>query len=331
MRIVRKVPAAVWDRVAEECAHATFFHTRDWSELIEKTYPRDYRAAAIGFEFGPDDWVVLPGTETDEAGAGFFKSFRSNPLGVFGGPIANRELSRERALRVLESLKGARMRRIEIFGNPFFALDGRPDGWEARPNFSHVLRLDEYATHDALFKEYAHGARKDIRKAMELGMAHRPAETLKDVEEYYQVYEQALAGWGSRATSRYDFELFKNLFLSGNPKVRIWVLEREGRVTGGAVCFRHRDHQVVWHAAFLKEEGENGAPKYLHDRLIQDAMQKGVVHYDFNPSGGHRGTIEMKERFKARKREFCEYVWEDNRLYRAYSGLRRLAGAGAGK
>ena len=57
MEIVEPVPSDLWDRVAARCPYATFFHTRAWSEIWEKSHPGVFRSAArAAVNYGYIEW-----------------------------------------------------------------------------------------------------------------------------------------------------------------------------------------------------------------------------------------------------------------------------------
>ncbi|GAI41742.1 unnamed protein product, partial [marine sediment metagenome] len=53
-----------------------------------------------------------------------------------------------------------------------------------------------------------------------------------------------------------------------------------------------------------------------------DAIEKGYKYFDFNPSGGHKGTAEFKELFGTERLTIKRWEWE-NPLIRKIKGIKR--------
>src|SRR5450631_2563802 len=119
MEVLEKVPEQLWSTVADGCDYATYFHTPKWCQVVQKTYPHRYHIATRAFEFGKDDWIVLPMIESERELKGYFKRLNSNIFGVYGGLIATHPITAHRAQQIAKYLKHTRVKRIDIFGNPY--------------------------------------------------------------------------------------------------------------------------------------------------------------------------------------------------------------------
>jgi hypothetical protein len=323
MRIVHDVPTDLWAAIAEQCSYATFFHTPEWARLLESTPSLNCRVATKAFELGPDELVVLPLMECESDALGLVKAYCSNAPGVYGGWIANTEVPPADAARIWSWLARSRGWKIDVFGNPYGG-DAEPAGWSRVQRFTHVRRLG-FASEEELVRSYAHGVRYYLRKAEQAGYSCRRVESEADVDAYYDAYQRAVRRWGDDATSFYERDLFRNILAARSPRMELWGAYREDRLAGGVVCFKQGGRWIAWHSAFQPEAMPSGVAKFLHHRLILEARRQGFDVYDFNPSGGHEGTVRFKETFGVEKLEFCGFRREDAAIPRVLAGLRAVA------
>lgn len=321
MRVLNTVPFSLWDRIANACPYATFFHSSLWAQLLRKNNPL-YKIATKAFLFGKDDWIVFPMMQSFDDLRGFFRSFHANIPGVYGGPIANHPLTSERVDKITRYIRGIRTKKIEIFGNPFGDIPWPAGTWGTHPNFTHVLKLTQFNTEADFLNRYTRGVRKSIKRAYELGYQCRPVFTEDDVRAYYGIYKKALERYGQSATGLQPLSLFLHLYYERGSKIQMWVAERNAAIIGGMTCFAHNKHFVAWHASFLDDEFEGGVAKFFHHRMILEAKKNRFEIYDFNPSGGHEGTAIFKDRFGTTRLSFNGLTWNNNRYFQTYLFLR---------
>jgi lipid II:glycine glycyltransferase (peptidoglycan interpeptide bridge formation enzyme) len=139
---------------------------------------------------------------------------------------------------------------------------------------------------------------------------------------YYSVYEDAHRRWGDRATSHYDFELFKNIFEMKSPNIKLWLAKAEQRIIAGALVMYWNRHVVWWHGASLEEYFHYCAANLLNVEIIKNACERGYLYYDFNPSGGHEGVASFKQSFGAERRTIWRWDYQAPRKpKRALKGL----------
>lgn len=311
----------LWQRIADACAYATFFHTPVWAQILKKAYPRRYNIATKAFGFGPKEWVVLPLMESEYELKGFFKSLISNVPGVYGGLISNVPISSKHLDSIGRHLQKARAKRIDIFGNPYANFPQVFPKWEKRENSTHWMRLDRFDDEAGLFKIYTHGARNHVNRAKKRGYRIRLAQSLEDVRAYYGLYKKALTRWGEQATGVQNFELFKSIFEAKSNNILWWMALLDEKVVGGSIRFCYNRSYIAWQSAFLEDEFHFGLPKYLHHYCILDAKQREMSVYDFNPSGGHEGTANFKDMFGAERCLFTGGRWNNN-VYKVFKSVR---------
>lgn len=322
MEIFNHVPEKLWSKIARQCGHATFFHTFAWAETFKKTYPQ-FEIATKAFKFAEDDWVIFPMLETGSELNGFFKHYVSNEPGVYGGPIFSGEIDPHKFEKILKHFDSFRTVKLSVHGNPLLDLDPYFGHSKKQSDSTHMLMLTDFKSIDEVYSQYERSVKKGIRNSEMMKIECGAIEDIDGLKQYYKAYEKVQEERGSRATSYYPYELFKNLFEVRNRGVRFWVAKYYNQVIGGAISCEHQRHIALWQAAWLPMAHQMGAGKYVYHRVIEYAMNKGYKYFDFNPSGGHEGTIKLKETFGCARMEFSNYVLEQkNDLWGLYVKLR---------
>jgi CelD/BcsL family acetyltransferase involved in cellulose biosynthesis len=324
MQVIENVSEEIWNQIAASCGHATFFHSPAWARIIHQTYP-NYKSATLLFKFGADDLVLLPMMEIGREFRGLYRTLYSNVPWVYGGFISNRTLSNWKMRLVMNYLRGLRTSWIEITGNPFANLDAFFDGWDKKANYNHVLELESFDSEDELLKSYEHNVRQQVKKAIRENLSYAKAQDLGEIRDYYQIYLEAVRRWGKTEDQAYPFELFAHCFNSHHPGIAFWIVKKDHKVIGGNLNFYWNEHCVEWHCAYLQDYFKFGVRNFLVHRLVNDARQAGYKYYDFNPSGGNKGTERFKENFGAQKRPFHDYRLENDAvIYRALKIARTI-------
>ncbi len=307
------VPSRLWHDVAAFCDYATFFHTEEWTRILEEAYPGKYRGAAKAFSFdGGKNWAVLPLMAYGSDCRGFFYRLVSMPFGVYGGHIASFNPSPEQLARMYRSISGWRMRvrEMHVFGNPYAHAEPVLKGWKKEENFTHRLDLGKFQGEEDLLKAYAHCVRNHLNRARTQDFLFKKADSLEEVGEFFNLYQESRSRWkaeGKKVTNNYPVELFRAILLARSGKAVLWLLKKDGRLLGGLQCFSHNGHWVAWHSAFDEEGFKLGAAKQLHHLAILEAKRQGFRTYDFNPSGEHAGSAKFKEYFGAERVPFHTY------------------------
>ncbi|RJP71104.1 MAG: GNAT family N-acetyltransferase [Candidatus Abyssobacteria bacterium SURF_17] len=303
MKSLGKPSVELWEKVVQECEYATFFHTPTWARIIENSMPA-YQVGTRAYELEDGTCAILPLMASGQAHR---KRYHSMVPGVYGGPIAKRKLTSAEVVEIFSGLHRFNVRRIDVTGNPLFIYD-LPANYECREDFTHILRLD--ATFDSVWRGFTKGHKSSARKAERMGVHISLAQSLDDFKEYYRVYEDSLRRWADRATSRYEFDLFQNIFNENCSDIKLWLASVTGKVIAGALVLYVKEHIAWWHGASLEEYFEYCAPNLLNVEIMKDGCKRGYLYYDFNPSGGHKGVARFKQSFGAEKRRIPRWRWK---------------------
>ena len=90
--------------------------------------------------------------------------------------------------------------------------------------------------------------------------------------------------------------------------------------------FYHNKHCVEWHASFLSDYFKYGIRNFLVHNLILDANAKCYKYYDFNPSGGHEGTMRFKESFGPERLPVKRWRWGNPFIKTIVNIKRKIVG-----
>ncbi|HXF04758.1 MAG TPA: GNAT family N-acetyltransferase [Blastocatellia bacterium] len=323
MTVLDPAPPELWDRVCNTCSYATFFHTRTWAELLVKAFP-ECKPATRAYIFDNGTVAVLPLIERQAGLKGFFRSYESVAPGVYGGLIADGDLSPAQVESVYRSLRDGRTAQVTVIGNPY-APWTLPEAFRTSLLFTQSLRLD--GEFKDVWQNFSRGNRSNIRKALRSNLAIDIAQREEDYWEYYNAYQETLRRWGPRATSRYPAELFLALRTCDPAQARLWLVRKSGVIIGGIVVFYHQRHAVYWHGAFIAAFFEYRPSNLVHAEAIRDACARGFQWYDFNPSGGHAGVVRFKQSFHPQVLYFHAVTIPGSRWYHLYARWRnRLLG-----
>lgn len=295
---VAAASAEEWDRTWRACGCATWFHSRDWSEIWSAYQLGKTRPHPLSVNFSDGRRVLLPLTSR-KALKGLAKRFLSSPGGTYGGWISSDELAPAHA-RVLVEFLTRQLGPLDWRLNPYDPVLRELSVPGARDDETHALDLRPGFA--VISEEWSHGqaalARK-VRKAVREGVTVAAAETEQDWRAYFDVYVKSLTRWADQATSRYRWSLFEELFRRRSPHQCLWLARREGQVIAGALCFYSRAHAIYWHGAALEEFFPLRPVNLLMHDAIRDACERGCAWFDFNPSGDHEGVKAFKKSFGA--------------------------------
>lgn len=308
MEVIKEPPQDVWEAVVRNCEHATFFHTPTWVSILEKTYPQ-YKNATLEFIFPNGSRALFPLVAEHSPGKLFKKrvKHKSMPLGVYGGVIAERELTRDEHSQLFAYITSSEITDLKVVQNPLTPYPF-PSSFESKSFFTHIIQLDSDFTQ--VSQRFSRGQKSNIKQAQRKGVVVRPGESRNDYEQYYHLYQSSLKRWGKRTGVIFPWNLFANLFEAHHPDIRLWLAEKEGMVIAGVIAFYCNTTIIYWHGASLQDYFDHYPNNLLHAEIIREGCEKGYKIYDLNPSGGHSGVIQFKKSFSAKQVECTAYHWK---------------------
>lgn len=296
---VRQASESEWDRSWKICPYASYFQSRQWSEIWSEYTRGRLRPDPVCVEFNDGTNVLLPLTSERVLGRAISRTL-SSPAGTYGGWLADSEVSSDHARKITDWLIASH-HNLLIRENPY---SGCPSMADHRWTQDHTRTLDLAPAWDAITSRWTKGNRSSASKAVRNGILIRRAETERDWLDYFEVYFNSLRRWGSSATSRYEYELFSALWKQSRRDERIclWLATQAGQVLSGAICLYSLRIVVYWHGAMAEGGMGLGVSNLLLKEAILDAHSRKLGWFDFNPSGGHAGVEAFKKSFGSEAR-----------------------------
>ncbi|MHC5114933.1 MAG: GNAT family N-acetyltransferase [Planctomycetota bacterium] len=292
--VTRAAPAQ-WDAAWRSSGQATYFHGRAWAEIHGDTHRP--RPRLVTFDDGVT--ALLPLSRQRRA-RGLDDRTVSSPAGTAGGWIAGPSFGAAHASALVDWLTrsaGPIAWRVNPF-DPEQVSAAPADGVTA--DATHALDLAAgYDGLEAAWKRRGGAVLRKARSAERRGVTVRTADGEDDWRAYFAVYEDSLARWGDRASSRYDWPLFDRIRARASGHETLWLAEVDGRVVAGALCFASRCITSYWHGATLASFFDRRPVNLLMLAAIRDACARGATWFDFGPSGAHAGVARFKASFGA--------------------------------
>jgi len=295
MEVIERPSLKFWEEVASQSEYATFYHTPLWSKILVETYPH-YEISTKAFFFDDGTKVLLPLLRSRKEG--FFKKrqrLKSLAFGFYGGPVYVGSWSEEKSEELYSCFKSRRIS-LHIEGNPFFRYD-LPDYFSKHEASTYLIRLDKSI--DELWKQFSSGHRRNIKKALRMGVKVRKATSREDYEAYFNVYQDTLKRWGDKTIITYPHSFFLKLLEPQYDSVTLWLAELGDKIIAGVIMLYWNNVVYFWHGCSLTNFSKYRATILLHWDMIQDALDKDYQIYDFGPSGDLKGLEEFKRRFGA--------------------------------
>ena len=321
MRIkIKKIRAATtseWDYIWENCDYATYFHSREWAE-IWNIYTKGWLQPVPKLLLFSDGKKALLPLSCSQSLKGLIKNYVSSPAGTYGGWISADAIAVHHAILITDFLT-KRLGKLFWRANPYcsFGVEEYFKGDYTRDE-THAINIEN--GFDAIYKKWTKGHSSATRKARKAGVFIKAASTPEEWQAYYNIYEDSLQRWGDKASSKYNYEIFNEMFHRNSSNIKLWLSIYKERIIAGALCFYARTHVVYWHGAALSEYFHLRPVNLLMFEVIKASCDRKHVWFDFNPSGGHEGVKAFKKGFGA-EALFCPTVKIENLFYKRINRL----------
>ncbi len=305
-----------WDDYWGKCEYATYFHSREWSEVWCEYTDGYMRKCPQIYTFTDGVQALLPLTV---AGRWPLTEALLSPAGTYGGWLARpSDQVRSEHIGCLARDLQKNHGNIVWRQSPIDPLVGNLSVKGMKKD--HTCLIELARDFDALFRTWSKGHRSAVKKSIREGVTVRAAECEKDWEDYYSVYLSSISRWGERVSSKYEKKLFEILYKVKSENVRLWVAEYDGVIIAGALCFYAKNHVDYWHGAAESDFFNLKPAHLLMYTVIKDCCALNKGYFDFNPSGGHDGVDAFKRSFSAERYDSHVYVASS----RVCSGINKV-------
>ena len=295
IKAIRTATAGEWDYIWKNCDYATYFHSREWTEIWQKYTQGKMQPDAKIVEFSDRKTAILP-FSSQRILKGFDKQYVLSPAGTFGGWLSLDKLSTDHG-KFLYQYLGEHCKNLMWRLNPYDSLANQLNIVGTEKDVTHALNLED--GFEVIYRRWTKGHASAARKARKVGVEIKTAVCREEWKEYYGVYEESQKRWGNKMSSRYSYRLFDIIEKTNSPNVRLWLSFYDNKIVAGALCFYAKKHVVYWHGAALLEYFNLRPVNLLLYEIIKDACERGYRWFDFNPSGGHEGVMKFKKSFGA--------------------------------
>jgi len=312
---IRLASIQEWDSIWENCDFATYFQSREWSDMwCEYTKGRTYPNPML-LTFSDGKKVLLP-FSAQKILKGIFRRYVTSPAGTFGGWISSDKLDVNHARKIISfmtKILGNIIWRINPYDPSVSQLifDSQKDGETYFLNLKNGFQSIE--------KKWSNGKGsliRKVRKAQRRKVIIEMAKSRDQWRKYFELYESSLMRWGMTVASGYAWRLFEIIYNFRSKNVILWLANYEDKPIAGALCFYARKHAVYWHGAADSQFFTLRPVNLLMYEIIKNACEQDYDYFDFNPSGENEGTKLFKKSFSAETAD-CPLI----RLEKGFAGL----------
>jgi len=312
MRIIEKVSYQFWEEVARACPYATFFHTHYWAEVIEKSFI----CANItkGFVFEDGTRVVFPLILIKKRylkGSINLNNYISGMLFVYGGPIADKDLTKQQLDEIMEYInsKFSKYDEVIIRGNPY-CQNIKPYGFKEVKDSSHVVELFMYKNEEDLIKKNYHKqSKRHIIKAKKSNLLTiKTSYSSDEYERLYFIYKKSFRYWKVKPLTNYPLSLFRNLCKLKCKYKKLWVAYYKNKIIGGEIILYWNDFCTSFLPYFDKEYSKYEGRRYTEHNIFLDCIEKKIKYYDYLQSGGIKGLEFYKSSMGGKEYSYSSWV-----------------------
>ena len=179
--------------------------------------------------------------------------------------------------------------RLSLF--PDQLLDFRGDVVEVFPNVVRELSGSE----DELWKDYAHKVRKNVKRALELGLSVERDANGRRLGEFLGIYEQTMDRRSAGPAYYFGRPFFERLIAQLPQCIQFFHVLSDGRVVSTELCFVSAEHVYSFLGGTLAEAFVLRANDLLKHEIIRWAKEAGKKTFVL---GGGYGAADGIFRYK---------------------------------
>jgi hypothetical protein len=241
-----------------------------------------------------------------------FRKYHSMPWGCYGSVVARDDLEPSIAsglvthlLSFLEHQPAYRATLVDFSGT---GSDFAKHASRRIDTFTHILALDRPP--EEIYDRFDYSIKKNIRKAQRSNVVVRDAQTIDDVDIYFEMTQAIASKYGRPSYSR---ELFRGVFQLMVPRgeARFTLAFRDDQPLAGTMHLVDKRQIFNWLTASYPDGLEYRPNDALDSSMIEWASRKGLKAYNFGGSPPDApGLIKFKEKWGAGKKTVSIYEIE---------------------
>jgi hypothetical protein len=265
-----------WVDFLKTSQDATFYHSLEWKEVIEKSFP--YSAVYLVVkDIGGDLLGICPGFLIKN---GLLKIYVSLPHSDFGGPILDRNHLQRAFFAITNFVRKSCYDRSVAIAKFRFSNDKIARYYRKPLNYvdrsDGIMEIDLKATpmHFIWNEVLDRGRRKKIRRFETDGFQVREAYRKSDLASFYVSY---LKNMKSIGVQEYPYTFFQNIWNTLHPNhFNILLVEKE-KTFGGIAFFKYRQKIYLNYLGLNREliSPRYSLGLYLHWECIKWASANG--------------------------------------------------------
>jgi CelD/BcsL family acetyltransferase involved in cellulose biosynthesis len=318
IKVASPAPAEVWEGVGSADPSATFFQTPAWSRLVSNM-GLGFTDTSVLVRLQDDALAVLPRMHRTRGRV--FRQIESVPVGLYGAPISERPLTAAEMLTLAGYYRPRRSSGALLVEAPHGTIDL---GVPRKTMTTQILRWSAGTEAAVIVQGYRKGHRTAIRKAEREGVVVARAASMSDFLDYHGVYLETLQRWTRPPGTLYSAELFRELctISERDPRIRLWLARRDGRLLAGALAFHQGGGAAYWHGASTEEGRQSNAGNVAVHAALMDSLESGRTRFDFLPSAGLTDVEHFKAGFGPEIVEVGVHHFNGSPLWRFLSAAR---------
>lgn len=311
---IKKVEAASddeWDEMWHSSEYGTYYHSREWAEVWNKyTEDKIYPVPKL-IIFSDNKKVVLPVMQQNYYGGTIRRYALTGPpfVSKYGNWLNSEALTKEHT-NLLVSFIIAKYRNLVWQLNPFD---------KNTPNikfeYNYIFRLPHFAYMIDLTKgenKIYSGMKKSCRNQIKQGIKNKlqvkEAHDITEWKKYYEIYQDTVNRWGSKAPYILDWKLFEIIYNMNSDSIKLWITWYNNIPIAGCVTFYSNRKIVIWHSASLTAYQHLRPVNLSRYEIIKDGINKNYCWLDFGTDGGNEGLRKFKESFGPDK-VMCDKIY----------------------
>ncbi|MGQ9539365.1 MAG: lipid II:glycine glycyltransferase FemX [Candidatus Bathycorpusculaceae bacterium] len=274
--VVNDLPRDSWNHFLEKYSTGNFEQSFEYGEILRRAFPRT-NVVRFGFLRGDEPLGILQGAYSKYFGFGM-------SLGVMRGPIVN--LEGDSSFQVFEDL----LKTLEDYAKENRVIEARiwaPQAWNIDAVFhslgySLVNQFNEYVVDlekgvDFLWKSISHNKRRNIKKAISMGVKVVESRKSEDLLTFYSMLTAAEKRGGFTS---YPLSFFKAVWEVYNPDLsKVFLARWNGKDVSGVFTVTHGKTVFALAAGSFSEGWKVRPNDLMHWRIMEWACQKGYSRY----------------------------------------------------
>lgn len=284
-----------WEKLLAASPSATFFHTAEWGQVWEESYP--FFESYFLVEKNPDGSyrAGLPFVKTKKLLAGYY----SMPMGTYGGAVGEGDLL-ELYRRWLKVTAGAKRERLAVFSSNEIPELGRL-GFRQRKLFTQVA---EGLKESSIENNWSAKTRSEIKYALASGLSLWPVTGMEDAALCFDLAAR-------KQKEFYTLKFFQSLCKLLSPTGRLlWLAawEKE-QLAGFQIHFLFKREAFYWSAAIDPRFSKLRPGYFLFQHFLDEARRRNVERLNLGATPeGAAGVRFFKSRVGGREVPVFEYV-----------------------